>query len=60
MASDFFQAFWGFTVAVGTLEALSCFCTSTSSSAVQMFLTVALSESLPFNLLSGADSWDFP
>lgn len=59
MASDFFQAFWSVTVAAGTLEALSRFCTSTSSSTVQMFLTVALSKSLPFNVLSGANSWAF-
>lgn len=60
MASDFSQAFWSVTVAAGTLEALSCICTSTSSSAVLIFLTIALSKSLPFNLLSGADSWAFP
>lgn len=60
MASDFSQAFWSVTVAAGTLEALPCVCTITSSSAVLIFLTVALSKSLPFNLLSGSDSWAFP
>lgn len=47
MASDFFQAFWSVTVAAGTLEALSYFYTSTSSSTVQMFLTVGCPFKVP-------------